>query len=198
MTEAVSHVRDRLLEAAYEVFACDGVSEGTMGEIARRAGVGRATLYRHFPGKGVLLGALVVREARELAAVLDAELGSDDDDPPALLERGLLAALHHLRSHTLLQRTLREEPESIVPLLTTQGAPVLEIAIEFATPFVERAVKAELIDPVDPRVASEWAARILLSLLLTPSVAVDLDDPEQLRAFVRWLPQAIQKQGGKR
>ncbi len=195
MTETVSHVRDRLLQAAYAVFECDGVSEGTMQEIARRAGVGRATLYRHFPGKDVLLAALVVREARELATVLDAEIGGDED-PPALLERGLLAALRHLRSHTLLQRTLREEPEAIVPLLTTQGAPVLEIAIEFATPYVERAVKAELIDPVDPRTASEWAARILLSLLLTPSVAVDLDDPAQLRAFVQWLPQAIQKRGG--
>lgn len=197
MADTVSHVRDRLLQAAYEVFSSDGVSAGTMGAIARRAGVGRATLYRHFPGKELLLEALVLREARELAAVLDDELGSDED-PPELLERGLLAALRHLRSHILLQRTLREEPEAIVPLLTTQGAPVLEIAIEFATPYIERAVKAQRIDPVDPRVASEWAARILLSLLLTPSVAVDLDDPDQLREFVRWLPEAVKPRGGDR
>jgi len=195
MTTELSHPRDRLLAAAYDVFACDGVADGTMSKIARRAGVGRATLYRHFPGKDVLLEALVLREARELFAILDTELGADEDSP-SFFERGLLASLGHLRTHTLLQRILREEPESVLPFLTVQGAPLLEAAIEFATPYIERAVKAERIEPVDPRAAAEWAARILLSLLLTPSVVVDLDDPEQLKTFVGWLPQAIQKRGG--
>lgn len=197
MTTNVSHPTERLLEAANRVFERCGVSDGTMSEVAAEAGVGRATLYRHFAGKDTLVEALVLREARHLFAVLDAELGAEDDTP-AFFERGLLAALHHLKSHTLLQRTLREEPESILPFLTVQGAPLLEAAVEFATPYVERAVKAERVEPVDPRAAAEWAARILLSLVLTPSVTVDLEDPKQLKTFVEWLPQAIRKQGGSR
>ncbi len=195
MTTELSHPAERILEAAYRVFERCGVSEGTMSDVAVEAGIGRATLYRYFPGKDALVEALVLREARELFVVLDAELGAEDD-PPAFFERGLLAALRHLRSHTLLQRTLREEPESILPFLTVQGAPLLEAAVEFATPYVERAMKAERIEPVEPRAAAEWAARILLSLVLTPSVAVDNDDPKQLKTFVQRLPQAIQKRGG--
>src|SRR5215213_7024608 len=43
--------RERLLEAAEDVFAAEGTSASTE-EIARRAGVGIGTLFRHFPTKG--------------------------------------------------------------------------------------------------------------------------------------------------
>lgn len=188
---------DRLLDAAYEVFARCGVRDGTMKDIAHAAGVGRATLYRSFPGKDVLVLALVLREARRLFVLLDDELGAEED-PASLLERGLLAALGHLKSHSLLRRVLRDEPESILPLLTVRGAPLLEAAVEFASPYIERAVKAERLPPTDPRLAAEWAARILLSLLLTPSIVVDLDDPAQLRGYVEQITHGSFGRGGTR
>jgi AcrR family transcriptional regulator len=168
---------DPVLEAAFVVFERDGVGRGTMTDVAEQAGIGRATLYRRFPGKEHVVTALVLHEARELFALLDAELGLEDD-PASLFERGLLTALHHLRGHALLRRVLRDEPE-----------------VEFMAPYVERAVKTERITPVDPRAAAEWAARVLLSLLLTPSVVVDLDDPQQLKGFVRWIIRGIPRQG---
>jgi AcrR family transcriptional regulator len=42
--------RERIVEAAYQLFAAEGMTV-TMREIARHAGVGPATLYRHFPTK---------------------------------------------------------------------------------------------------------------------------------------------------
>ncbi|WP_326566250.1 helix-turn-helix domain-containing protein [Amycolatopsis rhabdoformis] len=48
--------RDRILTAAREVFAAEGL-DVPMREVARRAGVGPATLYRHFPTKEDLAGA---------------------------------------------------------------------------------------------------------------------------------------------
>jgi len=179
---------DRILDAALDVFGEHGVRRGTLGEVAQCAGVGRATLYRYFAGKDALVAALVLREARLLFAMLDDELAGTDD-PAELLERGLIAAYRHLREHALLQRVLREEPEEVLPWLTVRAAPLLTAAVEFGTPYVERAVKAERIPRVEPRIAAEWAARILLSLLLTPSVTVDLDDERDLRAFVGWLIQ---------
>ena len=50
--------RERILEAARETFSEYG-TEAQMDEIARRAGVGVGTLYRHFPTKDVLVGELV-------------------------------------------------------------------------------------------------------------------------------------------
>jgi AcrR family transcriptional regulator len=195
MTESLSHPRDRILDAAYAVFEERGVQTGTMSDIAERARVGRATLYRYFPGKDLVVEAVVLREARQLLEILSEYLGVSDD-PGSLLERGLLKALRYLKAHTLLQRVLRDEPDSILPFLTINSAPLLEAAVEFAAPYIERAVKAERMAPVDPRVAAEWAARVLLSLLLTPSVTIDLDDPGSLEDFVAGIGSLVGTQGG--
>jgi AcrR family transcriptional regulator len=50
--------RERILAAAREVFSTDG-ADAQMDEIARRAGVGVGTLYRHFPTKPQLVGELI-------------------------------------------------------------------------------------------------------------------------------------------
>ena len=47
--------RARVLEVAYETFAAEGLSV-PIDEIARRAGVGAGTVYRHFPTKEDLFG----------------------------------------------------------------------------------------------------------------------------------------------
>ncbi|MYW62866.1 TetR family transcriptional regulator [Streptomyces sp. SID8379] len=49
--------RDRLLRAAHEVFTEQGL-EAPLDVIARRAGVGNATLYRHFPTRAALVDAV--------------------------------------------------------------------------------------------------------------------------------------------
>ena len=43
-------MRERLLEAAYAVVARRGMARTTVEDVAREAGVGRATVYRWFPG----------------------------------------------------------------------------------------------------------------------------------------------------
>lgn len=50
--------RARVLEVAYEMFAAEGLSV-PIDEIARRAGVGAGTVYRHFPTKEDLFRAVV-------------------------------------------------------------------------------------------------------------------------------------------
>src|ERR1700757_4023223 len=50
--------RARVLETAYETFAAEGLSV-PIDEIARRAGVGAGTIYRHFPTKEDLYRAVV-------------------------------------------------------------------------------------------------------------------------------------------
>lgn len=58
--------RDKLIAAARVAFSDDSVSEVSMAEIARRAGVGMATLYRNFPSRGELLAAVYVEEVNAL------------------------------------------------------------------------------------------------------------------------------------
>ncbi|MFF2042272.1 TetR/AcrR family transcriptional regulator [Kitasatospora sp. NPDC058170] len=59
--------RARLLDVATEVFTTRGVGVPTE-EIARAAGVGVGTLFRHFPTKEALLEAVMVRRLEAIAA----------------------------------------------------------------------------------------------------------------------------------
>ena len=48
--------RDAIIEAAFEVYSKN--PKASLGDVAKRAGVGRATLHRHFPGRSELMRAL--------------------------------------------------------------------------------------------------------------------------------------------
>lgn len=68
---------DRLLDVASKVIAQQG-AEASLEEIARRAGVGSATLHRHFPTRQALLEA-VFRERVEILCALGRELLDEPD-----------------------------------------------------------------------------------------------------------------------
>lgn len=72
------HNRRRVLDSAHTIFAEQGL-EASMTSIARRAGVGVATLYRHFPTKSDLLAEVSRDQVAECVSVIDHAL--DDPDP---------------------------------------------------------------------------------------------------------------------
>jgi len=57
--------REKLLNVAHKVFTTEGISV-SMDEIARSAGVGVGTVYRHFPTKEDLFGAVIVSHKARL------------------------------------------------------------------------------------------------------------------------------------
>lgn len=59
--------RERILEAAKEAFTRRG-ADASLDEIARQAGVGAGTLYRHFPTRDALIEAVYRSEVEKLAA----------------------------------------------------------------------------------------------------------------------------------
>ena len=67
----------RVLDAAAEVFAERG-PDASVDEIARRAGVGHATVFRRFPTKDALIAAVVEKRIAELNALVDDALEVED------------------------------------------------------------------------------------------------------------------------
>src|SRR5215207_7851211 len=70
--------RERILQAAREVFAEHGL-EASTNEIARRAGVGVATLFRRFPTRDDLIAAVFAEKMDAYAAAIGHAL--EDPDP---------------------------------------------------------------------------------------------------------------------
>lgn len=69
--------RTRILDVAEEVFGAGGEAASTE-EVARLAGVGIATVFRHFPTKAALLEAVLVRRFTRLRERADALLTAGD------------------------------------------------------------------------------------------------------------------------
>jgi AcrR family transcriptional regulator len=92
---------DRVLAAAREAFAETGVST-SLEAVARRAGVGIGTLYRHFPSRQALLEAVYLDEVRQLCADT-AEL---TQLPPW---ESFVAFLHRLAEYLAAKKALANE-----------------------------------------------------------------------------------------
>jgi AcrR family transcriptional regulator len=71
--------RDKVLEAALEVFSEKGFHVATVDEIAEHAGLGKGTVYRYFPTKEALFNELVRLRLEELEHRALAVLDSQDD-----------------------------------------------------------------------------------------------------------------------
>ena len=103
--------RDKIFAAARSAFA-DQEAEISMAEIARRAGVGMATLYRNFPSRRELLEALYTDEVN---AVCEATQTVDGETPRAILVAWLYrffafgASKRHIASE-ILEHTDRSNP----------------------------------------------------------------------------------------
>src|SRR6202142_508819 len=79
--------RERVLEAAAEIFAAGG-AQASLEAVARRAEVGIGTLYRHFPTREALFEAVYRREVEHLADLAQ-QLKADDVAPTEALRRWL-------------------------------------------------------------------------------------------------------------
>ncbi|MYZ49736.1 TetR/AcrR family transcriptional regulator [Rhizobiales bacterium L72] len=72
--------RDKLVEAAARVFAEQGGVDASLEDIARRAGVGIGTLYRHFPTREHLVEVVYRREVEALSRAADALAAANPPD----------------------------------------------------------------------------------------------------------------------
>lgn len=123
---AAARNRETILEAAHDLLAhSPGVS---MNEIAKRAGVGAGTLYRHFPSREDLILAVYLDDVRKLVDSVDDELAAR---PPVdafttwfetlaayvRVKHGLGEALHNAAVHDAINETYAPVAGAVAKLL---------------------------------------------------------------------------------
>ena len=112
--------RDLLLGAAKTAFAEIG-AEVALEEIARRAGVGIGTLYRHFPTRSALLAGVYRREVEQLAQAADALLA--EKPPGVAMEDWLHLLIDYLTTKRVVVPALKADAEG-AQLYAATGSPV--------------------------------------------------------------------------
>ncbi|MRH91198.1 TetR family transcriptional regulator [Nocardia sp. SYP-A9097] len=180
------HNQAKVLDAALVAFLDFGIKRTSMVEVARRGGLSLATLYRRFAGKSDLIEAVGLRQARQFIADADAAVQAEIERDASAQDQIValfIAFIEGLRGNQLLERLLKTEPETVLPYLTVQGAPVIELGRDYLAEFIARLQAEGKLPQYDPLPLAEMIARSALSLALTPQTVIPLDDEAALRRF---------------
>jgi AcrR family transcriptional regulator len=111
--------RERLIETAKATFAAEG-TDVSLEEIARRAGVGIGTLYRHFPSREAIVEAVYRREVQNLA---DAATSLSQDHAPAVaLKAWMLVFVDYISTKKIIAPALGSVAGGISDLYASSGA----------------------------------------------------------------------------
>jgi AcrR family transcriptional regulator len=175
---------ERILDAAVELAAASGLRNLTMDEVAKRARVGRMTVYRRFESKGRLIEAVSVRESRRVLAELDAAVRPDAAVEDQIAD-GFVAGLRVAREHPLLNRLARFEPESVLAVFTANDGAIFVAARDFVAARMRAAQEAGVLGPVAVEETAELLLRLALSFILIQESALPIEDDERAREFLR-------------
>lgn len=178
---APTRLTERILDAAIDCVAVQGVRATTVDDVARAAGCGRATVYRTFPGgRDELIQRAGLRQIERFAAAAEAELGAAED-LEHLLVAGITGATTFFLEQGALRHLIEHEPEVVAAQvgfdrMDAVFATVADFAVAHLARFVPEPRAVEV---------AEWVSRLVLSHLFVPSEAVDLRREDDARRLVR-------------
>lgn len=172
-----------LIDATLRCIARWGVAKTGLDDVAREAGVSRATVYRAFPGgKDALLNTVLQVEVHRFLDRVRAEVEAADSLEDALVV-AVLEAGRTIAGHQALQYLLEHEPELVLPRFAFhQLDELLTVVRAVGAPLLARFLDDDVA--AGERVA-EWVARITLSYTLSPATGYSTTDEAAVRTLVR-------------
>lgn len=174
----------RIIEAARDEFEAVGIRRSNVIDIARRARVSRATLYRRFKDREALVEAVAEKLVRGALARIDDEVAQIEDAEEAMVWVGV-AWLRELREGRILNRLLDTEPEELYHYAAGNSGAVLAICRRFIFERLRPLLPAHLLCDDELVQAAELMARWSISMILTPRGVMPFDDDERVAAFLR-------------
>jgi AcrR family transcriptional regulator len=161
--------RERLLDAARELFSTRGYARATVTDVSERADLGHGTFYLYFQSKEQLLHALVDQAINELAARLPHAL--DDRTPAiAMLRQGVLVTLEWFTTHRGVLLALREALLENSRLLQ-QWDPARRALERWVIDCINRGERQGIARPAD----RERASALTVNLLIGAASELSLD-----------------------
>ena len=173
---AMGRTRAAALDGARRVLAEHGVRKATMGDIAVRGGLAKATLYNHFRTKDEVIAALLADDLAELADDCR-DLARDD------LAVALTRAADAVAGHQVLTALRTVEPTALLAVVVPGGGPSWDAV---------RVRTAEVLDTAD-RASGPEHVDLVLRWLAGHAVAPGTQSSRaaQAKALAAGLPAAV-------
>lgn len=176
-TAGTRDIQDRLLDAAEQCLEVKGIRATTMLEVAETAGISRAWLYRHFPDKATLLGAAIVRLNDAFWADSHSVLADITNFDNQLVAGVVIGRTAYDAPGALLMKLRVTEPEEFAACAGAGVQGLVPDLAAFWAPYVTVARdRGEIHPDTDIIEASEWVARVLITLATVPGDTLDPDD----------------------
>jgi AcrR family transcriptional regulator len=172
-------VKDALVDAASHLLAERGARGWAVEDVAARAGVGRATVYRRFSSRDDLVRAAIGRDAHLFFAAVAASVEAVERLEDKVVA-GFLAGLGLARaSH--LATLLRSDPPAALSLLTSE--PLLRAATRALSDRYQTMTGARLrtAERAEVEAVAEALIRLGLSFILMPGPTTDAGDDRRAR-----------------
>ena len=178
-------VRERLLDAAEGCLEQFGPQKTSMEDVARAAGMSRATVYRYFENRDALLLGVASRQASALAAEAINYLGQFNTISDWMVE-GLLFTLRELPHRPVFASLVTSLDSSASGSLFLGSTGLVQIGVNVLQPiFANAKAQGLLRDDVDPEMLVEWLLRVLWTYLNAPSQVAT--DEEGMRKLFRMM-----------
>jgi len=179
-----SETADRLIDAALACYARQGFAKTTAEDVAREAGLSRATLYRTFAGSEGLRLAVLRREALRFITALEARI-AEATTLEDIVVAVFVDAEAAWRGHAVLSLMMQTEPQLLLPALVGRASPVLQVVTDLLLPYVQAHADDHPLAGSEPRRFAEWVVRTGFSYVMLPSDTVQFGDETAVRRFVK-------------
>lgn len=186
--------RERILDAALDLFGARGVDAVSLDEIARDVGVRKQTVLYWFDSKETLVDGVLEKVAAELVVVIDAAVRSVSDDPLDRIDAVVRAVFRPAVRRPALLGLVREVSRlgpAQADRLTARVAPLVDRAVEY----LDAEMDAGRLRRGDPRLVAALGYATLTGIATEPQALRAVGwtaDPvglrilrDELRAFLR-------------
>ena len=173
--------RERILDAATDLFGARGVEAVSLDVIAAEVGVAKQTLLYWFPSKDDLVQAVLVHTALQLGVVIQAAIRSATDDPLDRIEAVVKAVFRPAVRRPSLLGLIREVSR-MSPALGERFSAELKPLVDRAVVYLQSEMDRGRVRRADPR---------LIAALCYATVTGIATEPEVLRA-VGWQADTVE------
>jgi AcrR family transcriptional regulator len=179
-------LRTTIFDAAREELAERRWNEVTMADVAAAAGVSRQTLYKEFGSRDEFARELVLYEADRFVAAVEGAMDAHLDDPKTALMAAFELFLAVAAEDPLMRAAVAGADE-MLPLVTTQGQPLVERSTEQLHAAI--VTRWPQVRSRDAALLAECLVRLAISYATLPAGPVGLTASsiaELLGPYIDW------------